>query len=192
MEAIAGFLTLAGSVAFWVSFISILWPLAPIGLPTRKRSALAMLLSCVVVVIGVSLSRETPEVATERAEREDVQEERQRAEQETARQAELVRTIEVSAPELVREFEANEIRAEQKYTGKIVRVTGAVDNIGEDIMGDGYVSFRGSGLLRNAQAMIDDKSALAPLNPGQRITVTCHDVSGGNIMGVLLRNCALD
>ena len=200
MEAIARLLTLVGALAFWVALVSTIYPLKHIGLPTRKRSALALLLSLVVITIGVAMTQETPEEAAERqaesnreqAESEAAQAERERAEQEAARQAELARTIEVNASDLVREFKANEIRAEQKYSGKVVHITGVVDTIGEDIMGDGYVSFRGPGFLQNAQAMFDDKSVLAALNPGQALTVTCGDLSGGNIMGVILRQCAMD
>ena len=40
MDAIATLLVLTGTLAVLVSFVSVLWPLKRIGLPTRKRSAL--------------------------------------------------------------------------------------------------------------------------------------------------------
>lgn len=154
-----------------------------------NRIIVSAALLCVAAGLVSCGPQLTPEEA---AERERGRVERERAEKEATRQAELARTIEVRAAALVKEFEENEIRAGQKYDGKIVRVTGVVDSIGEDILGEGYVAFKVSGVLRNVQAMIDDKNVLAALDAGQRITVTCHEVSGGNIMGALLRDCAVD
>ena len=111
-------------------------------------------------------------------------------EKEEALRAEIARTIMVHASELREEFKVNEIRAEQKYEGKILHVTGVVNTIGEDFLGDGYVTFQGSELF-NVQAMFDDKSDLVTLEPDQFITVVCQEISGGNVMGVILRKCRL-
>ena len=45
MEAIVTLLDLVESVVMLVSFVSLLWPLKRLGLPTCKRSALVLLLS---------------------------------------------------------------------------------------------------------------------------------------------------
>lgn len=94
----------------------------------------------------------------------------------------------VDAVTLRREFEENEIRAEQKYTGRSVVVAGIIDRIGEDLLGHGYITFTGETMF-NVQAMFEDKAELISMSPGQRLVVRCQEVDGGNILGVLLRTC---
>lgn len=52
MDAIATLLVLTGTLAVLVSFVNVLWPLKRIGLPTRKRSALAVVVSFCLVLLG--------------------------------------------------------------------------------------------------------------------------------------------
>ena len=60
MEAIGTLLGMIGVLAMLVSFVSVLWPLKRLGLPTRKRSALALLISVWVMIIGAALMPDTP------------------------------------------------------------------------------------------------------------------------------------
>lgn len=60
MEAIAGLLALIGIVGMLISSVSVLWPLKRLGLPTRKRSALALLLSFWVIMTGGALVPDKP------------------------------------------------------------------------------------------------------------------------------------
>lgn len=60
MEAIGTLLGLIGILAMLVSFVSVLWPLKRLGLPTRKRSALALLISVWVIITGAALMPDTP------------------------------------------------------------------------------------------------------------------------------------
>ena len=96
--------------------------------------------------------------------------------------------IVVDAITLRREFQDNEIRAEQKYAGRNVVVVGIVDRIGQDILGDGYVTFKGESLF-NVQAMFEDKTELIAISPEQKLAVRCREVDGGDVLGVLLRTC---
>ena len=70
MEAIGSLLTVIGTMAFWVSFVSVFRPLKRIGLPTRKRSTLALLLSCAVITTGAALSPDEPEHVVDQAVQE--------------------------------------------------------------------------------------------------------------------------
>ena len=45
-------------------------------------------------------------------------------------------TISVTASDLIQAYESNEVRANAKYEGKWVRVTGVVASISEDLFGD--------------------------------------------------------
>lgn len=56
METIGSLLIVVGMMAFLGSLISVVWPLKGFGLTTRKRSALALLLSFVVLGIGAALA----------------------------------------------------------------------------------------------------------------------------------------
>lgn len=96
----------------------------------------------------------------------------------------------VSSAELLRAFEENEIRAEQMYGGRVLEVTGTINSIEGDAVGDGgFIEFRGGELWTDVQAHYPDGSVLASLSRGQSISVMCRDVDGGNIMGVRLRDC---
>lgn len=96
--------------------------------------------------------------------------------------------IVVDAITLRREFQENEIRAEQKYSGRTIVVGGIVDRIGQDILGDGFITFRGEALF-NVQAMFEDKTDLIEISPGQKLVVWCQEVDGGDMLGVLLSGC---
>ena len=51
--------------------------------------------------------------------------------------------IEVSAGQLYADYEANGVAADEKYKGKVLRVTGKVNTIDRDIMDKIYVTLKG-------------------------------------------------
>jgi len=54
-------------------------------------------------------------------------------------------TIEITAEELYKAFDENEIAAERKYNGKLLKITGYISDIGEDILGKPYLLLTGGG-----------------------------------------------
>jgi hypothetical protein len=52
--------------------------------------------------------------------------------------------IEITAQQLYDEYDNNEIAADQKYKDRTLKVTGYISNIGEDILGDPYITLTGS------------------------------------------------
>ena len=52
-------------------------------------------------------------------------------------------SVKISASRLYKEYDANEIAADQKYKGKIIEVTGVIRDIGNDIMNNAYVTLAG-------------------------------------------------
>lgn len=54
----------------------------------------------------------------------------------------------LSADQLYREYESNEVAADEKYKGEIVIVYGEIQDIGKDIMDEPYDSNWWRGLLR--------------------------------------------
>lgn len=83
--------------------------------------------------------------------------------------------IVVSAEEIAKAFKDNEVKANQLYKGKMVEVTGVVDNIGESF-GSTYITLEAEEdfALTQAQCFFDDKeeiNKIASLSKGDTVTV---------------------
>ena len=182
------------------SFIALFKPLPRIGLPTRKRALAVWASSLVLLFAGSALIPEpTPEELRERAEAEqeraEAEQARAEAEQERAEAARMqaaaeeeARTVTISAADLLREYESNPLRANAQYEGKLLRVNGRINSIGEDFLGTPYITLGGQ--ITNVQAMFSDERALLSLNPGTNVQFTCENFDEGPLGGVLLRDCA--
>ncbi len=99
--------------------------------------------------------------------------------------------LEISASQLVHDYYANEIAADQKYKGRRYAITGIVDSIAKDILDTMYITL-GSGAqfeFQKVQAFFDDEmaSGVATVQAGQRLTVIC--TIDGRMMNVLVREC---
>lgn len=101
--------------------------------------------------------------------------------------------IEVTADELIQAYEANEVAADAKYEGKILNVTGVVDNVGKDIVDTPYVVLTSGGEWEvwGVQCMFDKEHEpeLAQLAVGQ--TVTVQGRCSGYLINVLVRDCII-
>jgi hypothetical protein len=106
---------------------------------------------------------------------------------ETPKQADIV----ISAPQLYKDYEANGVAADQKYKGKLVEVSGTVDNIDKDILDEIYVTLKGDEYFGSVQCYFADEftDQTAKLTKGQKLTVigTCD----GKIMNVLMKDCSI-
>lgn len=98
----------------------------------------------------------------------------------------------VSANALYNEYEDNEVAASDKYDGKVIIVTGTIQDIGKDIVDQAYVILGGTGALNGVQCMFieSQNTSIANLSKGQHVRVK-GEVSGkmGNI---IMRNCAIE
>ena len=98
----------------------------------------------------------------------------------------------VSAEEMYREYERNEIAAEQKYKNSAVMVRGIVESIGRDILDTAYVVLSGGdSFLLGVQCYFDDSEAysLASLSPGQRVTIS--GVVTGKLGNITVEGCRI-
>jgi hypothetical protein len=90
----------------------------------------------------------------------------------------------LSADQLYYDYNANEVSADAKYMGKVVVVSGVIQNIGKDILGSPYIVVGGRGFLDGAQCTFTrgEESSVARLSKGQRVSVK-GEVSGkmGNV-----------
>lgn len=99
----------------------------------------------------------------------------------------------VAAEELVNLYSANQVAADRRFKGKYIRVTGAIDELGKDIMNCPYVNLTaGTRQVRRAQCVFEksDEAALAALKKGQRISIVgrCDGLMGN----VLVRMCRIE
>jgi hypothetical protein len=91
----------------------------------------------------------------------------------------------LSANQLYREYDSNEVAADAKYKGKVVIVSGTIQDIGKDIMDDAYIVIGGGGFLDGVQCTFTkgEQSSVARLSKGQQVTVK-GEVAGkmGNVL----------
>ena len=91
---------------------------------------------------------------------------------------------------LSRDYDANEVAADQKYKGGRILVTGRVSGISKDFLGDPYVSLKGHQLFADVQGHFDKgaETALANLEKGQTVSLVCK-VSEMVTTEVMLSDC---
>lgn len=93
--------------------------------------------------------------------------------------------ISVTAEQFAKDYEANEVAADEKYKGNIVEVTGIIKEIGKDVFGNLYVSLEnGQDLsLLSVDCYFDDNfdQQMASLSKGRQITIRGRCDSGNSI-----------
>ena len=97
----------------------------------------------------------------------------------------------LSANTLFREYDTNSVAADAKYEGKIVKVSGTIQNIGKDIMDTAYLVIGGSGFLDGVQCMLPrgQEDLVARVSKGQYVTLK-GKVSGQIMGNVIVNNCS--
>ena len=102
-----------------------------------------------------------------------------------------VEVIEITSINLSKEYEQNEISADNKYKGKFVEVSGQIDDIGKDILDDMYITLKGSNFMNGVQVYFDDGDGniVASLSKNTRVTVVCK--VDGLMMNVLCKDAVL-
>ncbi len=101
--------------------------------------------------------------------------------------------IKISAVKLYKDYKANEVAADEKYKGKILEVTGTIDEISVTL-GTIFVSLLVDEYgLETVKGMFSDKykSKIAELKKGQKITIkgVCDGLTLG--IAVSLNNCVI-
>lgn len=115
------------------------------------------------------------------------------AAEERAREIDRIVSTAFGPEDLVDEYMANEVAADQRLKGKLIAVTGEIDTVGKDILDTPYVSLRAGEefSLRGVQCFFSkaDIGELARLSKGQKVTIqgTCK----GLMMNVLIENCSV-
>lgn len=99
----------------------------------------------------------------------------------------------VDIRQILGDYEGNEVAADNRYKGRLIEVTGIVDDIKKDLMDNLYVTL-GTGKqfeIPKIQAFFDDSmnNQLGQLRKGQRLTVVC--TVKGLMMNVLAEECVI-
>jgi hypothetical protein len=94
----------------------------------------------------------------------------------------------LAAVDLVKAYTENEVAADGKYKGKVVEVSGEIENIGKDLLDTPYVSLKGpEGMIESVQVYFDEgaQGALAALKKDTPLKV--KGVVDGKMMNVMLK-----
>lgn len=101
--------------------------------------------------------------------------------------------IEVTAWDLYDAYQENEIAADALYDGKVLKVTGVIDDIGKDFLDIPYIVLTDGGLftLGGVQCYFNEQHEpeLALLNKGEIVTVIGE--CDGYLFYVSLNDCVL-
>lgn len=98
----------------------------------------------------------------------------------------------VTAAQLFADYDANEVAADEKYKGKVLIVTGTIEDIGKDIVDTMYVTLKTDNAIMSVQCKFADehKSQLANAAEGQQVTI--KGKCDGKLGNVLLRGCTFE
>ena len=127
----------------------------------------------IVVVIAIAV------MTGESDETQDTQHEATIKQMETvadkSAEVETVKVIQISATELLQEYKANQVAADNKYKNKLLEVTGIIDSIGKDILDTPFITLSNQQeySFDNVQIMFSKKDSkqLVDLQKGQVVTV---------------------
>ena len=80
--------------------------------------------------------------------------------------------VNVSAKELTKTYDENELAADEKYKGKMIAVSGKISNIAETL-GNLTVSLEGHDIVKSVMCSFDEseKSNITKLKKGQQVTL---------------------
>lgn len=99
--------------------------------------------------------------------------------------------IEITASELYRAYEANEVSADEQYKGKKMAITGVVGNIGKDILDNPYLSLKVD-YFQSVNCYFSDKNnkIISQISKGQKVTII-GECAGLTLTDVVVQDCEL-
>lgn len=102
----------------------------------------------------------------------------------------LAPAITVSAEELVAAYEGNAIAAGERFDAQWVIVTGIIQSISKDILGDPYVTLEGDASgIGSVQCMLADDAVQWGAARSAGETVALRGRVDGKLMNILVREC---
>jgi len=95
----------------------------------------------------------------------------------------------ITASQLVAEYEANEVSADNNFKGKTFYVSGTVVDIKKDVLNHIYVILKSDNIIRRVQCYFEDAETAAKLS--KDMNVTFMGKCDGLMMNVLMKDCKL-
>lgn len=145
-----------------------------------RRNLKKHIVSLVGVGAFVILAVGSKDTATENA-KDDAGNNARETQTERAQAADFT----MAANKLYREYDANEVAADSKYKGKIVIVSGTIQDIGKDVMDNAFIVIGGESGFDGVQCTFaeEETASVARLSKGQQVTVK-GEVTGkmGNVL----------
>ena len=91
--------------------------------------------------------------------------ETEKAAEQEASQPKQEEIMEIEITGFIGEFDENQLAAEKKYEGKIVKFTGYIDNISEDIFGIPFLA------IKSIKCSFKERDGLTSLQNGEEVTL---------------------
>ncbi|MEI6790109.1 MAG: hypothetical protein WCK42_02890 [Myxococcaceae bacterium] len=93
----------------------------------------------------------------------------------------------ITAKQFHRDYQANEARADEKYKGKLLTVTGNVASIDKDLWGNSIIQLSTGDMFDDVRIKLASRneSWAASLNKGELVTINCR----GGIMVIGSPGC---
>jgi hypothetical protein len=104
-------------------------------------------------------------------------------------QLEEIKKNTITATQLIAQYEANEVSADNTFKGKTFYVSGTVLDIKKDIMGKIYVILDGGNIVRRVQCFFEDAETAGKMSKGMEVTF--KGKCSGLMMNVLMKDCQL-
>jgi len=100
--------------------------------------------------------------------------------------------ISTSPEELLSMYEDNEIGADNKFKGNLVRMSGRIDNIGKDILDQPYLTIEAGTGFSSVQCFLrsDQTGTAGSLSSGQSVTIEGR--VEGKMMNVIIKGCSVE
>lgn len=99
--------------------------------------------------------------------------------------------LKVTANELYKAYDSNEVKADNTYKGKDLEIAGTISDIGKDILDDIYITIETDDIIFSIQCYFTEEyeSKVADLEKGQKITI--QGVCDGKLGNVLIKDCII-
>ncbi|MGL5303472.1 MAG: OB-fold protein [Aeromonas sp.] len=165
-----GFLLLVGIVFFPLLFA---WFTLRNGYSTKSRViSFGWLVLCVVMVFAGET--ETPS-STEQSASTSQPSQQTQQDDAVARQQAIDALPVITSQALSAAYDENTVAADQKFKGKQFKVKGTVTEISTDIMGDPYITLKGTNMFQEPQFQFDKDATdqLARLKKGITVVLIC-------------------
>jgi hypothetical protein len=95
----------------------------------------------------------------------------------------------ISAKNLFRMYDENEVKADEYFKGKKFYVQGKVTSIANDILNNPYITLSSSNEFLSVQCSFENKKEVTELTKGQEVTILGE--CSGKLMNVMMNNCTL-